>query len=206
MKILKILGWIFAGIVALIAVFILFIQISWSGMFLPNPRMPEIKSAEFPFRIEIEYNGERRVFEDAILCEYDGVGVTGYGTSKHRRWKEGFASGKEYKESYPTIVLLDTDDVLIKYHAGEGAYYMDKPYYDIDDRGKFDKDNDGTPYTPDSPHIYVDNKKMRGKDELSFNYINIPPQQDDNYKDKYIGYGVKIIRIEQTPPIVNTFR
>lgn len=201
MKIVKAIGWIIAGVVALIAALILYITISWSGIFLPNPRMPEITYAEFPLRIEIEYDGERLVFEDAIICEYDGFGVSGYGTAKNRRWKERFASGKEYQASYPTIVLLDTDDVLIKYHSGEGAYYMDIPYYEIGDEYE-----DGTPYTPSSPSIYVEDKNLRAKGEFSFNFYDVTPQQEPRYRNALKHYGVEIISIEQKPPIVNTFR
>ena len=208
-KILKVIGWIIVGILVFIAFLLLYIHISWSGIFVPNPRMPEITNAEFPFRIEIEYDRERIVFEDSIVCEYTGVGVSDYGTKKHRRWKERFASGREYSKNYPSIVLLDTTDVLVRFIFGEGAYYMDIPYYDMPkyyEVEKFDKHNDGTPYSPWRPKIYIYNKNMKGQEELSFTYIDITPQQDEQLRGTLAKYGVEIISIEQTPPIVNTFR
>jgi len=209
MRILKIVEWTVVAIVASLAIYIAYIAIMWSGVFIPKPRMPEVKYAEFPLRIEIEFNGERYIYEDAIVCEYDGVGVNEYGSSKYRRWKERFASGKEYKESYPTILLLDAEHVEIKYHSGEGAYYMDKPYYEIEDRGRFDKDNDGTPYSPRSPNIYIYDKRggsPGGPSSLSFDFFDTTSEQNPRLREVLSKYGVTLISIEQTPPIENIFK
>ena len=62
-----------------------FIVILVSGVLLPRPPMPEIMYAEFPFRIEIEHNGERLVFEDTLICEFSGFRMTG-GIGGNWRW------------------------------------------------------------------------------------------------------------------------
>ena len=209
MNAIKVIKWLLASIAVLIVIFFAFVLVNMSGILIPNPRMPEIKYAEFPLRIEIEYKSERFIFEDTIVCEYEGVGVQEYGTGKYRRWKEYFASGNEYQASYPTIILLDTDVVEIKYHSGEGAYYMDKPYYEIEDRGRFDKDNDGTPYTPSGPHIYIHDKRggtPTNETSLSFTFISTIPQQEPHLRETLEKYGVELINMEQTQPIENTFR
>ena len=142
-----------------------FILIYISGILLPNPPMPDITYAEFPFRIEIEHDGERLVFEDTIICEYNGIGITGYFERKYRRWTSRFASGREYNASWPTIEMLDTDYVLMKFHSGEPAFYMDRPWQELEH---------GIPWSPSRPSIYVDDKEMRKMGEFSFSFYSLP--------------------------------
>ena len=40
----------------------------------PNPPRPEITFREFPFRLEYEINGERKIIKDTLICQFDGFG------------------------------------------------------------------------------------------------------------------------------------
>jgi hypothetical protein len=89
-------------------VVIIYLAWPWLLMFVgiqlePNPSRPAITYAEFPFRLEYEINGERRVVQDTLICEYDGIG-SNEGSGKYRKWKGRLASGNQ------KIVLLQAKD------------------------------------------------------------------------------------------------
>ena len=98
--------------------------------------------------------------------------------------------------------MLDTDDVFIKYIPGEGAYYMDISYLDADDD---DEHKDYTPYTSWWPKIYVNSKIMNVYHEQSSWYFSAS-SQEEQIREVLARHGIEMISIEQTPPIVNTFR
>jgi len=87
-------------VIVLIAVFAIianftvwpWVMISLGISLLPNPPKPGITYSEFPFRLVYEINGERKVIEDTLICEYDGIGMD-EGRGKYRKWKEHLASG-----------------------------------------------------------------------------------------------------------------
>jgi hypothetical protein len=84
----------------------------------PNPSRPEITYGEFPFRLEYEINGQRKVVKDTLICEYDGIGAD-EGRGKYRKWKQRLASGNE------RIILLKVDDTKkIEFVPGSAEYYM----------------------------------------------------------------------------------
>jgi len=198
MKKKKIIKWVLivtASILAIPLLIMLYILILFSGIFLPDPPMPDIKYAEFPFRIEIEHDGERLLFEDTIICEYDGVGVTEYGTRKYRMWKSRFASGREYTASWPSIEMLNTDYVVLRFHSGEPAFYMDRSWMELEH---------GIPYSPARPSIYVDDKAMRARGEFSFQFYGLP-WGEERLRETLANFGIEIISIELPSPIENTF-
>lgn len=95
---------------------------------LSDPPKPEITYGEFPFRLEYEINGERKVIQDTLICEFDGIGIS-EGLGKYRKWKEHLASGKD------DVVLLEIDNPApdgyerivkqdITYPIGSAYYYM----------------------------------------------------------------------------------
>lgn len=96
---------------------------------LPNPSKPEITYGEFPFRLEYEINGERKVIEDTLICEYDGIGMD-EGQGKYRKWKGYLASEKErlLLLEVDTPVALRSDRKVVKqeiyYPIGSARYYM----------------------------------------------------------------------------------
>lgn len=84
----------------------------------PNPPRPEITYGEFPFRLEYEINGQRKVIEDTLICEFDGFG-SDEGRGKYRKWKQRLASGNE------RITFLKVDDSKeIYFFPGSAEYYM----------------------------------------------------------------------------------
>ncbi len=194
--------WKKIGLILLGAVVLLFGYVClWMyGVFIPNPRMPEVRHAKFPFRIELEYKGKRYVANDAVVCDYDGVGVAGYSTRKYRRWKESLTSGREYETAIPMVVLLEIEDFLLQYFTGEAEYYMDKSYLDLEDEDIY---KDGIPWSLEGPSIYIENKKTVDQDGLNFDFISTDEQQMPRLKEVLKNLGVKIISIEQTPPINN---
>ncbi|MCQ4936301.1 hypothetical protein [Anaerotignum propionicum] len=96
---------------------------------LPNPQKPVITYGEFPFRLVYEINGETKVVEDILICEYDGIGMD-EGQGKYRKWKGYLASGEE------RLLLLEVDNPAalrsnrkvvkqeIYYSTGSARYYM----------------------------------------------------------------------------------
>lgn len=119
------------AVVAIIAYFVVlpWVMIGLGISLLPDPPKPEITYGEFPFRLVYELNGERKVIEDTLICEYDGIGMN-EGQGKYRKWKEHLASGKE------KLLLLELDNPAalrsnrkvvkqeIYYSTGSAQYYM----------------------------------------------------------------------------------
>lgn len=111
-----------------ILIAIIIVLVAFAAKTLLESPKPEITYGEFPFRLEYEINGERKVIQDTLICEYDGIGWDeGQGT--HREWKEHLASGKE------DVVLLEItnpgyhgDKRIVKqeivYPIGSARYYM----------------------------------------------------------------------------------
>ena len=105
------------------------IMLSLGISLLPNPPKPEITYGEFPFRLEYEINGRRKVIQDTLICEYGGIGMD-EGQGKYRKWIGHLASGKE------RLVLLEVDNPValrsdkkvvkqeIYYSTGSARYYM----------------------------------------------------------------------------------
>lgn len=112
----------------LIVAFVVFLTFPWLAIFIgihsqPNPPRPEITHGEFPFRLEYELNGQRKVIEDTIICDFDGFGAD-EGRGKYRDWKGKLASGNE------RITLLKVDSrTEIYFIDGRVEYYMGEPEY-----------------------------------------------------------------------------
>lgn len=88
------------------------------NFFAPSPPRPEITYGEFPFRLVYEINGQRKVIEDTLICEFEGFGFD-EGRGKYRKWKQYLASGNE------RVTLLKVDDnIEIYYNPGSAKYYM----------------------------------------------------------------------------------
>ena len=167
----------------------------FSGIFLPRPPRPEITYAEFPFRIEIEHNGERLVFEDTLICEFSGFGMSGGiggNWRRYRRWTSRFESGREYNTTWPSFTMIETDYVVVRFHSGEPAFYMDLH---------------GVPWSPIRTRIVVDDLAMRARGEFSRTSHRLTfPQDLERPEEHLANFGIEVISIELTPPIKNTFR
>lgn len=98
----------------------------WTTMFfgivtLPNPPKPKITYGEFPISIMYEINGEIKVINDTVICEFDGY--KNMGTSgKQRIWKSRLKSGNE------RLTLLQVEGSNEKFEIttmfGLPEYYM----------------------------------------------------------------------------------
>ena len=88
-------------------------------MFGPKPPIPEIKYGEFPFRLVYEIDGEQKIVEDVIVCEYDGIGMN-EGSGKYIKWKSYLKSNRKEE-----IVLLSLGiGKKIVYPLGDPECYM----------------------------------------------------------------------------------
>lgn len=113
--VLAILPFIFFGIGGGFGFYIAVIQ----GLTVSEPPPPQITYGEFPFALVYEINGEEKVIEDTLICEYAGVEWVGDFVESYRKWKTSFKSGNE------RIVLLNIDEKNILYFLpGSAGYYM----------------------------------------------------------------------------------
>ncbi|MCC3381765.1 hypothetical protein ACFQ5D_02480 [Paenibacillus farraposensis] len=159
---------------------IVFIALPWLLIFIgiqlePNPPQPEITYGKFPFRLEYEINGQRKVIQDTLICEYDGIG-SNEGQGKYRKWKERLASGNE------KITLLKVNNTKeIYYSPGSANYYMG----DLGDSRKYE-------------HFFPDALLIEKNGIGTSNGIILA----DELLDKY---HIKLISWDYTPPIKNNF-
>lgn len=108
MKKVYIIKRIIIAVLLIIAIWIVVGLWFLSGGFFPNPAKPEITHGEFPFRLVYEINGETKVVEDILICEYDGFGANA-AIGKYRQWKSYLASGNT------RITLLKNEEIEIFY-------------------------------------------------------------------------------------------
>ena len=115
------------GIVMIPLIIIIFIfsifSLPWILIFiglalLPNPPNPEVKSAEFSFRLEYKMNGETHVIEDVYVARYNGIGMN-EGRGKFRKWEGHIKSSGEEE-----VLLLKINNEKIYYTIISASYYM----------------------------------------------------------------------------------
>ena len=153
--------------------------------FLPNPPKPEIKQAEFPFRLEYEIEGETKIVEDVLICKFSGF-ASNEAEGKYRTWKSYFKRGNT------RITLLRSDEMEIYYKPNlnpqiAGAYYMG-------DTEVYTSINETFPdalYTDDYEKIENNNREA--------------PRLISAY-DLWEKYKIKLISWYIAPPIQNSFQ
>ena len=158
------MGWIILFIITLLS---------------PNPPEPKAKYGEFPFLLEYEIDGERKIIKDALVCEYNGIEIAQIG-EKRRRWKGHLKSGNE------KIILVQVSaSEYLYYFPGEPEYYMgDSCLQNFNEGGFFRKDCIRNNSNPLGSFVL---RKIIYEDELL-----------EKYK-------IKLIRWERSSPIVNEF-
>lgn len=155
-------------------------------LFNPNPPKPEITYGEFPCRITYELNGEKKVIEDVIICEFDGFDNLGSG-GKYRKWKSYLKSGNE------NMTLLDLRPLNEKnefghtmleffFSYGNAEYYM------------------GDTQRQSVPHIadYVEYKYRTEDGSIGGSAY----KADEAYEK----YKIRLISWEASPLIENVFK
>ncbi|CAM2777453.1 hypothetical protein PASE110613_00170 [Paenibacillus sediminis] len=165
----------------LVIAIVAFLSLPWILIFIgiqsqPNPPRPEITYGEFPFRLEYEIKGERKVIQDTLICEFDGFGAD-EGRGKYRKWKKHLASGNE------RITLLEVDQTQeIYYSPGSPNYYMG----DLESSGEY-------------RHGFPDALIIERDGRFTSNRLI----RADELLNKY---HIKLISWNPSPPIKNTFK
>jgi hypothetical protein len=183
------------GIPFLIIVAILtYISLPWIFLhiglqLLPNPPRPEITYEEFPFRLEYEINGNRKVIQDTLICEYDGIGID-EGNGKYRKWKKHLLSGNQ------KILLLNLDRGASGIAFGNNKTVNQVIYFDPGPAWYYMGDNEhGNGYKPPFPNASFSEKYQDGSG------ANGIIQSDDLLKK----YKIKLISWDYSQPIENKF-
>lgn len=134
-KVPIIIGIVIAVATILIAVAailygILYVFVLSGAIFLfnPNPPAPDITYGEFPFRLVYEIDGETKVIEDTVICEFDGFKNMGSAGNK-RVWKSQLKSGKEHITLLDLRPLQEIDEyghtvLELTFYWGNAEYYM----------------------------------------------------------------------------------
>ena len=117
------------GILILVSLIVLFW--GWMGLggymlFERSPMPPSIVKANINFMLEYSYNGDTFVFNDALICEYDGYEFVG-GLGKVRRWNAYFE--KTPSDRYFTIFHHINDTYALAIGIELPEYYMSDPNY-----------------------------------------------------------------------------
>jgi len=160
------------------------------------PPAPEIREAEFPFVLTYDLNGETKVLEDAIVCQFDGYYSRGEG-GKARRWKTSLKNNNElmpYQDGRILLLNLRENQVLdsagrrvieVYFYAGAAGTYMG-----------------------DSSRFTADLGKPQELDYVGYVYKNEDGTVSDgsmSVEDAYLTFKLRIISWEGSLPIVNTF-
>lgn len=153
-----------------------------------NPPAPEITYGEFPFQLEYEIEGERKVIEDIIICEFDGFEQRGE-AGRYRKWKAYLKSGME------RITLLNTRDLNVADELGkqilEFYFYFGNAEYYMGDN--------------------LDNKQRSAQDFRMVDYLY---QTTDGIiggsalkaEEAYEKYRIRLINWDAPIPLQNTFK
>lgn len=183
-KIFLIIGIVLLSVIILVGAFYLFVLSGAIFMFNSNPPAPEITYGEFPIKVTFEINGEIKVIEDTVICEFDGFENLG-SAGKYRKWKAYLKSGNE------RLTLLHVENTEIPFEIsvsyGQPDYYMgDLRYESKEEYEKKMMDDRYLGYTQ------WENGVQTG--------CSIPKEEVwEKYKLKLLSWKIK-------PPIKNTFK
>ena len=143
---------------------------------------PEVTYHEFPFYIEYVIDGEIKIIEDTLVCEYVGFERTG--------WLYRFNVGDEYLrhwDSYlknhteDSILLFSDNNIIVDYSLAMASYYMG------------DTEMPGAETRP-SFRVFI---KTSNKNELYKHY-----KSAEDLKE----YGIEILNLIIPEPIQNSFQ
>ena len=167
--------------------FMFFVAFGGLNFLIPVPK-PEVTHGEIPFQLTYEINGETKVIEDTIVCEFDGFIVEGE-NGKYRKWKTSLKNGNErltLLDLRPLNEINEFGQTMLElyFYYGTAAYYMG------------------------------DNTNPFARDAQGFDYVSYEFQTADGKTGKsgyeaeeaYEKYKIRLINWECAPPIENTFR
>lgn len=151
--------------------------------FIQVPK-PEITYGEFPISITYEINGEIKVMEDTVVCEFAGFEVLGE-AGKYRKWKSHLKSGNE------RLVLMNGGESELKFEIstsyGQPDYYMgDLRYESIEEYEKKMSDDRYLGY------VQWENGVQTGRSITK--------------EEVWEKYKLKILDVQYSQPIHNSFK
>lgn len=119
MKSKKNYAFIFLGIITTFFIFVPKIDLGlvFSHLYGEPVEVPNIKYAEFPFKLTYENSIELIVIEDTVVCDYRGVSCNAAGC--YRDWEYSLKSENEF------LVLNKTNENVFAYYpTGNCRFYM----------------------------------------------------------------------------------
>lgn len=173
-------------IIVLLAITVLpWATIGIGSLLTPSPPKPEIAYGEFPFKLTYELNGEIKIIEDIIVCEFDGFKSLGE-AGKYRKWKQYIKStGNEY------IQLLKVSDDLELFYSPESAeHYMGDPKYS----------NDSVVYNAQPKTEFKSIEYAKTNDDGTITYSAFLTDE------AYSQYRLRMIDWDPSEPIQNSFK
>lgn len=185
-KWILIIGAVILFTVIIVGIFYFLVISGAIFSFMPNPPMPEVTYGEFPFRLTYELDGETKLIEDTIICEFDGFTVEGE-NGKYRKWKTYLKSGNERITLLDVRQLGEKDDfnntiLELFFSYGNAEYYMGDKY-------RCSKAEIST---------YIEYMYQTVDGRIGFSAF---------FADKaYEKYKIKLISWEVAPPIQNSFK
>ena len=143
---------------------------------------PKIVYSEFDIKIVYSVDGDVKVIEDTLICEYKGIERLTFtfkfmtGVDSIRIWDMRLASGNEDRR----LILYQNDEYIIDYSLGVEEYFM------------------GDPQMAGEPSFRVFFLKPSGEVDYSLCYL---PDEVDALRE----YGVEILECVLPEPVENTF-
>lgn len=183
-KVLLIIGLIALSATILVGFSYLFVLSGAIFMFNSTPPAPEIKYGEFPISITYELNGETKIIEDTIICEFDGFENMG-SAGKYRKWKSRLKSKNER-----LVLLREEGDMTFEITTsyGQPDYYMGDLRYES--KEEYEKKM--------SDIRYFGYYQWKEGEEMESSLITL-----DEAWEKY---RLKILNIQYSQPIQNSFK
>ena len=174
-------------ILAFIVFILPWLMIAIGFWFWPSIPMPEIRNAEFPFRVEYYLDGELMVVEDTLIVEHGGTGVNA-GIGRYHRWNSRLASDPT-RGSLVLLKLSDNHELYIT--TGNPAFLMGDTTRSI--QAQEHGGGRVISFTVTYPIVSGQERRSTSSRVLS-------------EEELYDTYGIKLISFELAKPIINTFQ
>ena len=162
--------------------FVFWMAFGGANYFIQIPK-PEITYGEFPISVTYEINGEIKVIEDTVICEFDGFEVLGE-AGKYRKWKSHLKSGNE------RLILLQIENAKESFDIS--TFYGAPEYY----MGDFMQSRE------EYERVMADDRYLgyvQWKEGVQIGSSITKEEVWEKYK-------LKIVDVQYSPPIQNSFK
>lgn len=182
-KVFLIIGIIALLVIVLVGALYLFVLSGTIFMFNSNPPMPKILYGEFPISVTYEVDGETKVMEDIVICEFDGFENRG-SSGKYRKWKSYLKNENNNFGFFP----VGGDGLIFEVgiFIGSPNYYM----------GDFEQSRD------DYKMVMADDRYRKYVEWKNGVKTGISYTKEEVWEM----YKLKIIDIKYSQPIENSFK